>query len=311
MKLLQSGMAKSGNYWLYTILQSIMRHAGLPTHTYISTQPIYTLAREWELSYPEQASIDTIDIEDAGVFYRISSAFRWPIQDLNAYLEHATHVWTHSAFGGLSDEVFSAFDKIVYIVRDPRDVVLSTARFLFTPYMQTFHPHTFTSPEAYLDAALSRQVRAWRQHVGGHLSGARRHNIYFVFYERLLHDFKAELAAMCRYLGIEPSPALLDAVQHDVAFEHMQESSPGHVRKGTPRQWVEQISTVHKATAVKQAGPMLALLGYPVQPDGGDAGLPSVPNQLDRAALERAMAHPAASEGVATTLKRIARRVLG
>ncbi|NJM16702.1 MAG: sulfotransferase domain-containing protein, partial [Bacteroidales bacterium] len=39
--------------------------------------------------------------------------------------------------------VFPKFDKIVYIVRDPRDVALSMARFQFTPYMQTYYPHPF------------------------------------------------------------------------------------------------------------------------------------------------------------------------
>jgi aryl sulfotransferase len=310
MKLLQSGVAKSGNYWLYTILQSLLRHEGLPTHTYIQSQPIHTIAHEWALSFPEQASVDTIDINDNGVFYRISSAFRWPVQDLDAYLARATHVWTHSGISSRTDSVFSKFDKIVYIVRDPRDVVLSTSRFLFTPYMKTFYPHQHASPEDYLRTSLAKQTIHWRENVGGHLAAAQRHNMYIVFYERLLANLREELKALCGYLDIEPSDALLDAVQQDVSFENMQENSPGHVRKGTPRQWVEQLSAEQKASAVQQAGPLLELLHYPRSTDGMDEELPYLPDPLTAERIAAARRSPKQALTVRSALSRIARRVL-
>lgn len=310
MKLLQSGVAKSGNYWLYTILQSLLRRTGQPTHTYIESQPIYAIARTWELSFPEQASIDTIDISDTGVFYRISSAFRWPVVDLDAYLARTTHVWTHSNITDRTDTVFGKFDKIVYIVRDPRDVALSTSRFLFTPYMRKFYPHMHATPDDYLQVSLAKQVRHWREHVAGHLAAAQRRNIYIVFYERLLADLKAELAALCRYLEIEPADALLDAVQQDVSFEAMQGTSPGHVRKGTSRQWVDQMAASQKAAAVRQAGPLLELLHYPLTDTGG-GDLPSLPDALSPTQIEAAGRASAPPLTVKSAVKRIARRVLG
>lgn len=310
MKLLQAGVAKSGNYWLYTILQSLLRRTGQPTHTYIESQPIHAIARTWELSFPEQASIDTIDITDAGVFYRISSAFRWPVDDLDTYLARATHVWTHSGINARTDTVFGKFDKIVYIVRDPRDVVLSTSRFLFTPYMQRFYPHRHTTPEDYLRASLVKQVRHWREHVAGHLAASQEHHIHIVFYERLLADLPGELAALCGYLEIEPIDTLLSAVQQDVSFEAMQGNSPGHVRKGTSRQWVDQLSAAQKSTAVRQAGPLLELLHYPQTDDGGSER-PYLSKPLTAAQIEAAGRSPVPPLTLKSAVKRIARRVLG
>jgi aryl sulfotransferase len=310
MKLLQSGVAKSGNYWLYTILQSLLRRTGQPTHTYIESQPIHAIARTWALSFPEQASIDTVDITDTGVFYRISSAFRWPVEDLDAYLARTTHVWTHSLITAKTDAVFEKFDKIVYIVRDPRDVILSTSRFLFTPYMQKFYPHRHATPEDYLRTSLVKQVIHWRTHVAGHLAAAQRRNIYFVFYERLLADLPGELAALCRYLEIEPTDALLKEVQQDVSFETMQGNSPGHVRKGTSRQWVDQLNTEQKAAAVRQAGPLLDLLHYPLTDTGGSE-LPVLPTTADEAQIERAGRAPIPPPTLKSAIKRIAHRVLG
>lgn len=311
MKLLQAGVAKSGNYWLYTILQSILRRSGLPTHTYIETQPIYNVAREWTLSYPEQASIDTVDIEPGGVTYRISSIFRWPVHDLDAYLERATHVWTHSTVCKRSDTVFPKFDHIVYIIRDPRDVALSMARFIFTPYMQSFYPTQFASPEAYLAARLTKQVSAWREHVAGHLAAATRHkNIHIVFYERLLADMQGETAALCRSLGIEPTAALLDGVQADTSFESMQGSSPGHVSKGTARQWVTRLTDAQKTAVQAQAAPLLELLHYPRQPDGLDADLPRLPDTLDAARIAAAGKQPPPPLTLKSLLRRAGRKLL-
>lgn len=309
MKLLQSGVAKSGNYWLYTILQSLLRRTGQPTHTYIESQPIHAIARTWELSFPEQASIDTIDIADTGVFYRISSAFRWPVDDLDAYLARTTHVWTHSRISANTDAIFGKFDKIVYIVRDPRDVVLSTSRFLFTPYMQKFYPHRHATPEDYLRTSLAKQVSHWREHVAGHIAAAQRRNIYIVFYERLLDNLPGELAALCRYLEIEPVDTLLNGVQQDVSFETMQGNSPGHVRKGKSRQWVDQLTAAQKAAAIQQAGPLLELLHYPLTDTGG-SDLPYLPNTINPAQIEAARRAPVPPLTLKSAIKRIARRVL-
>ena len=309
MKLLQSGVAKSGNYWLYTILQSLLRRTGQPTHTYIESQPIHAVARAWELSYPEQASIDTIDITDTGVFYRISSAFRWPVDDLDAYLARTTHVWTHSRITANPDAIFGKFDKIVYIVRDPRDVVLSTSRFLFTPYMQKFYPHRHATPDDYLRTSLAKQVSHWREHVAGHLAAAQHLNIYMVFCERLLADLPGELAALCRYLEIEPVDTLLNAVQQDVSFETMRGNSPGHVRKGKSRQWVDQLTTEQKSAAIQQAGPLIDLLHYPLADTGG-SDLPYLPSAVAPAQIEAASHAPVPPLTLKSAIKRIARRVL-
>ncbi|NOG48286.1 MAG: hypothetical protein HND48_01695 [Chloroflexi bacterium] len=188
MKILQSGVAKSGNYALYRIIQSILRRSGVDLSTYIATDPIYPIAREWPLNYPEQAAIDTIDITDTRVWYRISSIYRWPIDDIDAYLAHTTHVWTHSQVTPLSRTLFPKFDKIIYLIRDPRDVIQSMARFAFTPYMQRFYPTEYATPESYLDARLDKQISAWRRHVAGHVMAAAAFDITILFYERLLAD---------------------------------------------------------------------------------------------------------------------------
>ncbi len=135
MKILQNGYPKSGNYWLYKIIDNIYKQASIEKYSFIKNHPIYDIAKHWELSYPQQVDIDMIDVLYVGTFFRISSVFRRKIADFSQYVNQTSHVWSHSNYCEKSAGVFNHFDKVIYIIRDPRDVLISSANFAFTPYM--------------------------------------------------------------------------------------------------------------------------------------------------------------------------------
>jgi len=200
--VIQCGVPKSGNYWVFKVIKECFQKAGLHRSSFIQNHPIYEVAQNWELSYGEQADIDVIDITDKGCFYRISSIFRHPVLDIDSYLEETTHVWTHSPLCDASWDVLPKFDKIVYIVRDPRDAALSHARFLLTPYMKTYFPNDFDSKEEYLEKRLEGKLKSWVRHVGPYLAHADDLDIHVVFYERFLESFADELDRLIDYLKI-------------------------------------------------------------------------------------------------------------
>lgn len=305
MNILQAGMEKSGNYWLHKIIQRALTYSHLPTTTYIATQPIYPIAKTWTLSQRDQADVDVLDIVDEGCFYRISSIYRMPVLDLDEYLAHATHVWTHSEFCERCFTVFPKFDKIVYIVRDPRDVALSMARFQFTPYMQTYYPTRFQSQDEFLQATFRRYMLRWSTHVGGYLRHAEALNIHMVFYERLLHDFDREMTLLLAYLGLNATRDLLDAIKRDTDFEVMRSQNPLHVSKGTANQWVSQLSDAQKALAVQHAGRLMRLLNYPT--DDTQTALPEIPAHLTPAMLDAALMPPVT---VRQRLKKLVKQVV-
>ena len=82
MKLLQNGFPRSGDYWLYTIIEKIYQEAQVSRDSFIKKHPIYKLAKTWPLSFPRQADVDMIDILYVGTFYRISSVFKKKIFDV-------------------------------------------------------------------------------------------------------------------------------------------------------------------------------------------------------------------------------------
>lgn len=288
MKILQIGVAKSGNYWVYKTIQTILQNQGLPNHSFIQNEPIYPVAQTWPLSHDEQAGIDVLDIEAERCFYRISNIFRMPILDLDAYLSRCSHVWSHSSYVDQAQTVLPKFDKVVYIVRDPRDVALSMARFVFTPYMQTFRPVRATTQKDYLQNHLDGLVRLWVSHVAAYLLQADSLNIHFLFYERLLTDFDNELAALLTYCDIRPSVELINHVKHTVDFQTMQAQNPEHVRRGKMNQWLHKLSAQQQQTAWQIAGPLLTLLNYPETAVSND--LPRYPTTVASEAVQAALA---------------------
>lgn len=275
--ILQLGAPKSGNFWLYKVLQQIIQQAGLPWSSFVKQQPIYPLAKSWELSYPEQADIDMLDVGPEHFFYRISSVFRMPVEDLEGYVSQASHIWSHADFSPLCYHLFSMVDKIVYIVRDPRDRALSEARFAFTPYMQKYYPHGQPDAETYLENYFEQILNHWVWHVGNYLLQKKEASIHFVFYERLLHDFSNELQRLLSYLGIRLSEEAISSIGAEVHFSSLKSDSPRHVHQGKSNRWMTQLSGAQKEKARQLAGPLMNLLSYPLEDH--EEQLPSLPEQ--------------------------------
>lgn len=287
MKILQAGVAKSGNFWLYKIIQSILRSQAFPQNSFIQNHPIQAQAKTWNLSYAEQASIDVLDIEPTQCFYRISSLFREPIPDIDDYLNQCSHVWTHSRWCK-ETEVFSKFNKIIYIIRDPRDVAISKSKFAFTPYMKEHYPHSENSPDTFLDRRLEGMMRHWVEHIVSYLMHQQTFNVHVVFYERLRHEFEAELLRLLTYLEINFDASVIEQIRADVAFKTMKDQNPHHVRQGQSGQWAQVLTPTQQERAAAIAGPLLTLLNYSLS---ADQRLPALPNSPYDQQLELSLEH--------------------
>ncbi|MDT0644192.1 sulfotransferase domain-containing protein [Zunongwangia sp. F363] len=262
MTTLQIGYPKSGNFWLYQILQRILEYNGQETSGFIQKHPIQNLAKDWELNYPEQSLIDMIDITDLQVSYRISSIFRMPVEDFSEYLKETSHVWTHSPVCKRSGDVFNRFEKKVYIIRDPRDVVISASKYFCSDYMQKYFPQEEKEPEKYLEKHFDRIMEEWVWHVWDHLRLSKKFNIHICFFEGFRGNFQEELCQLLDYLEVDLSKEQRQQLENAVSFKKLKQENPKHLRKGTSGYWKEQLSQYHKERAIQLAGPLLGHLGY-------------------------------------------------
>lgn len=266
IKLLQIGAPKSGNYWLYNIIQQIYRLNNISYQSFISRQPVYKDAQEWDLSNNLQAGIDMMDIERGKCFYRISSAVREPISDLKEYLAETNHVWTHSEVCENITEVLHQFNRLVYIYRDPRDMAVSAARYAFTPYMQKYYPPKEKTVESWLENHLESTVHKWIWHLVDYLLLKDRLDIHFIAYENLLENFSETVMRLSSYIGIELNTDNINQIEEEVNFKSMKKKDPGHVKKGKRFQWKEVLDNRQQKMVQDMAGELLALLNYPAEP---------------------------------------------
>lgn len=267
MKILQSGVPKCGNFWLYQIIQQILERSGYDTKSYIEQHPIYALAKNWELNFPDQNRIDVLEITDLQYRFRISSIFNMPIDDIEAYVKKANHVWTHSPVCKRSREVFQLFDKKIYIIRDPRDRALSAAKYYCSDYMKKYFPQPESDPDRFLEQNFEKLMKEWVWHVWDHLRLSHEHNIHIAFFEGFNTNFQKELNLLLNYLGIEFSDAQKAELQHATSFEKLKAKNAKHLKKGESGYWTTKLNDSQIESARIIAGPLMQHLGYPFEKD--------------------------------------------
>jgi aryl sulfotransferase len=265
MKILQGGVPKCGNFWLYQIIQQILKRTGRSTTSFIEQQPIYALARNWELNFPEQARIDVLEITDLQDNFRISSIYRMPIDNIRDYISQTNHVWTHSPICKRSGEVLELFDKKVYIVRDPRDRALSASKYYCSPYMLKYFPQEEKEPQRFLEKNFEQLMHEWVWHVYDHLRLSSRYNIFITSYEGFLLHFQQELDKLLEYLGLELGMSERLELEHAVSFSTLKKKNPKHLKKGAAGYWMDSLTDEQVARTEIIAGPLLELLRYPRQ----------------------------------------------
>ncbi|MDJ0569950.1 MAG: sulfotransferase domain-containing protein [Pleurocapsa sp. MO_192.B19] len=287
MTILQAGVPKSGNYWLYYIIRNILEQAGQEHRSFIQQHPIQEQAKNWKLSFAGQTQMDFLTIKENRCYFRLSEVFCQEIVDIDNYIAQCSQVWTHSPVNSLALSILPKFEKIICIIRDPRDVAISYSQFAFTDHkLKNGSPHYEQNPQTYLENRLEEMTRQWVQHVGSYLKYQSELNIYPIFYERLLHSFDTELERLLAYLEIELSPEAITQIKHKVAFNTMKQQSPKHLRKGSSGQWQTKLSDRQKQKVEQVLAPMLELLGYPPT----QQHLPNLPQNIEQAALDKAIA---------------------
>lgn len=292
MKIIQIGNAKSGNFWIYQILQRILSEANMERKSYIQNQPIYEVAKTWKLSFSDQASVDNLMITPLQYYYRISSIFQMPIENLDDYISQTTHVWLQSPPCKLTTAALSKFDKIIYIVRDPRDVAISNSKYAFTPYRSSLFPPEAPHSDSYLHQKLNHEIHLWVTHVGGYLKLRSQIPLYVIFYENLIHSFEQELCRLLDYLNIRLDESAQQRIQKEVSLESMKAVNPQHVRQGKIYQWQRILTPQQKNRVIRIAKPMLSLFHYPLEhSDTTIAPLPFLSKSVSPQQLSAAMTY--------------------
>ena len=144
--------------------------------------------------------------------------------------------------------------RILFAVRDPRDVVLSCFRNHFQMNALTY-AFTDLGETARCYAASMRMADVYRRVLPLELAEVR--------YEALVADFEGELAGICAFLGLAPTPAMLD-VGATAGRRQVRTPSAPQVRAGLNTQGIGRWRAYEAelAPALPMLWPWLERFGY-------------------------------------------------
>lgn len=262
--ILQAGVAKSGNYWLWRILREIHLLNDVEIRSFNRTLPVFEEARTWpHMTHEDQLETDVVDVDDSGVHVRIASRYRSEV-DASDLVAGSSHLWTHSEFHAYFTPILSRAGHTFYLIRDPRDVVISMANFAFTPYYLEYYGRQEKNVSSYLENRFEWQLRGWAKHVHGWLQACLEFpdKVSVVFYENLRRDFEFEVATIAASQNLRVSTAQARSIRDALSVENMAKRNPGHVRREHSG-WESVLSDGQREICDKVAGPLLSVLGYP------------------------------------------------
>ncbi|XP_075696093.1 sulfotransferase 2B1 [Rhinoderma darwinii] len=183
---------KSGTNWMIEIL-NLIKNKG--DHTISKTVPIYTRSPWYEV---------------------VGS------QEIIQKMEPPRIICSHLPHYIFAKSYFKSKAKIIYTMRNPRDVIVSL--YHFTKILNIFEDAE--NLQKLLDDFIKGNVLygSWFDHVKGWMQMKDDSRFFFITYEELIQDLRGSVVRICQFLGQELNDAQIDLVVEQSTFKSMKEN---------------------------------------------------------------------------------------
>lgn len=123
---------------------------------------------------------------------------------------------THLAF---ADIPYSPKARYIYVVRDPKDVFVSSYHFVRSTALGPLTP----SLERWLDLYLSPDtyLGSWARHLQSGWENRNRENVLFLTYEEMKADLPGTVRRIAKLMGVDLTPEEVERVVEQSSYEHM------------------------------------------------------------------------------------------
>ena len=113
------------------------------------------------------------------------------------------------------------FKNVIYVVRDPRDVIVSLYFFLIKigKIDKNYSKRKFV--KEFLNGYYDIDFGSWEQNIGSWFGG-KKENIIFIRYEDLKRNYSKEIKRICIFLKVKPKKAIIKKVVQNTQFETLQ-----------------------------------------------------------------------------------------
>lgn len=264
------GYPKCGNVWLRSLMADLLQAGGVPFRQVMENHPVAPAMEQLDLGIREQARQDQVRFTPLRAYQEIPGVFSWAIPDIREYVSATSMAHSHSSWSPGIGPLVSTFSHRILIIRDPRDVAVSWARWMFTPFNRLHRPTLHDAPDALLRSDLRLRVTEWDAHQHGWLRERDGNlSLHTVFYERLVKDTPGELGRIADHLGLLVTRTSLEEISARNALDEMKKRQPHHVHRGGWGAWLENLEERQVVDVRKICGGMMRSLGYPL--DRGEA----------------------------------------
>ncbi|XP_072463314.1 sulfotransferase 2A1-like isoform X2 [Notamacropus eugenii] len=117
---------------------------------------------------------------------------------------------------------FHSKAKIIYVMRNPRDVVVSL--YHFSKVLKLLEPTDNFSKMLEMFSQGNVIYGCWFDHICGWLSLRENDNFLILTYEELLHDMRRNVDKICHFLGTKLKEEEIDLVIKNASFSVMKDN---------------------------------------------------------------------------------------
>lgn len=260
---------KSGNTWVRCLIASLLSNGAQPNLNQLSKICTSGASRSW---LEDTLSISTEDLTPDELTRIRLEAYRQQTEKK----ESICYLKVHDLFDvNLFRPEFTA--GIIYIVRDPRDIVSSLGQHLNITLNETIRRMNLKgygfnrSIKCYLPQTPYISG-SWSDHVEGWLN-QKESPFLLLRYEDLLANPEYQISRLAEFLGINPEPALCKRAALACRFDALQQAEPKdfdekprHMerffRQGKAGIWQEALTQAQIGCINDRHGEMMLRLGY-------------------------------------------------
>lgn len=270
MAVLQICRDRTGGFFVWKIIQTLCDIAGKPDNSFIKNHEFQSQANNWpDLPY-NFFDVDHLSIWPWGCFADVDVLLRQVVVDVPAYVASCRHVMSESPYFVRHDEILPLFDSVVYLMRDPRDSLVSLSQFEFKPYRQRYGWTRCRTPSEYIEENLDEFFASWARHVEGFHAVSEAYGIYFLRYEDLLSQFEDTVQSLSLSLGLKQlDEDNVSKVRDAILLKTMKLQYPDHVQQGRAGRYRSELTREQNDRVLDICGSSLERFGYDVQPHHG------------------------------------------